>query len=175
MAEQKDRLGTITLLAGKQIMGATALMKCLYLLQEVFDVPLDYDYTIYTYGPYCAQVAADIDFSTFYGYTACRPWQEQGYSGRDYEPGDNVSEADTSFAQKYEKAITTIAETFAVKQAKELELIATIVYVHVFHKRNNPKIEKKQIVTDVNRIKPHFDISHIEREYDNLVQEKFLR
>ena len=43
--------------------GKTAVMKYLFILQEVFKVPLGYEFSLYTYGPYCSDVLSDLDYT----------------------------------------------------------------------------------------------------------------
>ena len=41
--------------------GKTAIMKVIYMLQQVKGLNLDYDFSIYTYGPYSYEVTYDVD------------------------------------------------------------------------------------------------------------------
>ena len=43
--------------------GKTAFMKMAYLLQELYEVPLGYRFSLYTYGPYSAEVLADLEYA----------------------------------------------------------------------------------------------------------------
>ena len=57
------RLALITVLAARSkggYMGRTALMKYMYLLQTVRGLPLNYRFTLYSYGPFDADVLVDL-------------------------------------------------------------------------------------------------------------------
>ena len=43
--------------------GKTVFMKLAYLLQELYEVPLGYRFTLYTYGPYSPEVLADLEYA----------------------------------------------------------------------------------------------------------------
>ena len=42
-------------------MGKTAVMKAMFMLQQVKGLSLGCDFSIYTYGPYAAEIMEDID------------------------------------------------------------------------------------------------------------------
>ena len=42
-------------------MGKTAVMKAMFMLQQVKGISLGCDFSIYTYGPYAAEIMEDID------------------------------------------------------------------------------------------------------------------
>lgn len=42
--------------------GKTALQKFIYLLQELYNVKIGYDFSLYTYGPFSSELLSDLDF-----------------------------------------------------------------------------------------------------------------
>lgn len=60
--------------------GKTALQKMVYLLMEVYDVPCDYEYSLYTtYGPYSAELAANVDYVNALGGVKLYEGSKAGY------------------------------------------------------------------------------------------------
>src|SRR5690242_7276252 len=55
-----QRLGLLAELAGRARLGRTAFMKLLFFLQESRGVPLGYQFSLYSYGPFDSDVLADI-------------------------------------------------------------------------------------------------------------------
>ena len=51
----------LNLLQQNPKLGKTAVMKAVFMLQQVKGIKLGYDFSIYTYGPYASDVMADID------------------------------------------------------------------------------------------------------------------
>ena len=61
-----NRLATITTLVDKSKnpnLGHTAIMKLAYFLQALRNVPLGYNFRLYTYGPYDADVLGDLKYA----------------------------------------------------------------------------------------------------------------
>ena len=54
------RLGILAELARQARLGRTALMKILFFLQESRGVPLNYQFSLYSYGPFDSDVLSDI-------------------------------------------------------------------------------------------------------------------
>lgn len=64
MGNLNKRMGIISEITKKKPrLGKTAIMKYIFLLQKVYNVPLGYDFEIYTYGPYSSEVMEDIDLA----------------------------------------------------------------------------------------------------------------
>jgi len=45
--------------------GRTALVKLIYLLQEKLNVPVGYDFSLYTYGPFAKEILDDLDYLSY--------------------------------------------------------------------------------------------------------------
>src|ERR1035438_3845304 len=58
-----ERLGLLAELARQARLGRTALMKILFFLQESRGVPLDYQFSLYSYGPFDSDVLSDISWA----------------------------------------------------------------------------------------------------------------
>lgn len=172
------RLGIISeITRTKQGLGKTAMVKYLYLLQEVYNVPLQYNFEIYTYGPYTSEVMGDIDLATHFGAIStevCHYTNTYGYSLNPSVNIDNYINKEKSFLNKQKKSINDIIAKFGQKTAKELELITTIIYLYKSYINNNWDASIKEISRNVHEIKPHFDISSIQREYRELDEKGIL-
>ncbi|MDI3312583.1 MAG: hypothetical protein QJR05_14315 [Thermoanaerobacterium sp.] len=46
-------------------LGRTALVKLIYILQEKFNVPIGYDFSLYTYGPFAKEILDDLDYLSY--------------------------------------------------------------------------------------------------------------
>src|ERR1700733_14983083 len=79
-------------------LGKTALQKMIFLLQRSFGVDVDYTYTLYTYGPYCAAVARDLDIVE--GFGGAQVLYDFGFAGYEIRPGatnEEIRERSDSF------------------------------------------------------------------------------
>lgn len=159
------RLGVFAELAdkSKRKFGRTALMKLCYLLQVVKGVPLGYDFSLYSYGPFDAQVLADLNTAVSVGVLSSElEYYPSGY-GYLIGPSGSSKEARTIAAQflgKYTESISWVAHNFASRSASELELISTIVFVW----RDSGKVAKAELVKLVKSVKPHFSDQEIDKQ-----------
>jgi len=147
-------------------------MKYLFFLQQVYRVPLNYDFKIYTYGPYSSEVMEDLDFAKCQNIISMEAVPFSGHIGyeicaADYAPGD--------FTEAYQNEIGEMLSLFGKKTAKELELLATIVYLYHNYKMNHWDCDRETIAKVVHEIKPHFNLETVQAEYDNLQQNDVLK
>ncbi|CEO88711.1 hypothetical protein [Syntrophaceticus schinkii] len=66
--ERWDQYGLIAYLTEKlkgvsPQFGKTVLQKLVYIMQEVYELPTDYDYILYNYGPYCSELNDDLSYA----------------------------------------------------------------------------------------------------------------
>ena len=175
-----NRVAIITELTNRAVnLGKTAIMKSLYLLQTVYGVPLEYDFGIYTYGPYSQTVMSDIEFAEFLGNIDMAPvFYANGISGyriNATETGRKFVSAHHQVLELYNDEISNVVKSFSQKSAKELELYSTVVFVSSSFENNGWDETPDEICTTVQRIKPHFSIEKIHSVYDDLVSHGFIR
>ena len=113
-------------------LGRTAIVKLLYLVQEVRAVPLGYDFRLYTYGPFASEVLDNLgtaqSFQSIHIKTILYP-SGYGYEVRAGSKAETVKECVADWLASHESALTWAVENFGGRSASELEIIATIVYV----------------------------------------------
>ena len=112
MSELNDRLSIIYEIAKRKSgLGKTAIMKYLYILQTVYKVPLGYNFGLYTYGPFAAEVLDDLDYADankVINMEAAETSVGMGYSiksGSEYE--DN-----SDFASKYNEQLDAMPVSY---------------------------------------------------------------
>ncbi len=162
--ELNERALIFTKIASKQPgIGKTAMMKCAYLLQTLENVPLEYDFEIYTYGPYSSAVMDEIDFARQNDYLSISSViYPTGHAGYNINCGDVGKQAlDEVGTLQYDSAIDNIVTVFGGKTAKELELLSTTLFV-----ANSYSKIKEEICAAVSKIKPRFAMDEIQSGYD---------
>lgn len=173
----QERLAFITEIAKRDSnIGKTGMMKFLYLLQAVYQVPLAYDFEIYTYGPYCQTVMSDIEYAEFSDYIKIAPVSyPNGMSGYQISAGDNSGQiSGAEVLSQYSDEIDHVVDFFKDKTARELELYSTTVFVAVSFKNNHWSGSKSEICQAVQKIKPHFSEKTISDAFDDLTRHHFL-
>lgn len=142
-------------------LGKTSLQKLIYLLKTIYNVPIDYSFKFYIYGPYSSEVAGDLDYldsvevleTSFEDY----PGKYRGYNITPRDKAEKILTKGQDYITNYEELIDEVVELYGGRTARELELIGTIVYLI-----KDEKIVNGELATRVQSLKPYFDLDKIE-------------
>lgn len=154
-------------------MGKTAVMKTIFMLQQVKHVDLGCEFSIYTYGPYNADVMEDIDELVSDGFLSSSVYFYKDYIGYTLSATDSGAKAISDLSNKDTDALKEILDFVKGKNAKELELYSTIIYVEDWYMKNE-KEDIDAIIKKVHELKPHFSEKVIQKAYTCLSEESFL-
>lgn len=138
-------------------MGKTAVMKVVFMLQQVKKLNMGYDFSIYTYGPYSSDVTDDVDELISDGLITSTMYPYQNYIGYELNISSEGKSVIQALQQDEQVAIKDVLDFVDGKNAKELELYSTIIYVDDLYTKNGWPNEEGGIVSKVHEIKPHFD------------------
>ena len=169
-----QRLGLLAELAERARFGRTALMKLLFFLQESKGVPLGYQFSLYSYGPFDSDVLADISTAERLNVLKSSIVYYPSGIGYEYSPGtdlENMKNIAGDFLREHSASIEWVLDSFGGKKAADLELLSTILFVV---KYQNPQTVPK-LVEQVALIKPHFSQEQIQKGFDELVALNILR
>lgn len=169
-----ERLGLLAEFAGRVRLGRTALMKLLFFLQESRGVPLGYQFSLYSYGPFDSDVLADVSLAERLNVLKSTIVYYPSGLGYEYSPGTdlkNVKDLAGDFLKEHKASIDWVLNSFSGKTASELELLSTILFVAKFQ---NPKTVA-ELLEQVELIKPHFSQEQIQKGFDELVSLNVLR
>ena len=176
----KARLGLIPALAERAAaghIGRTALMKYLYFLQTIRGIPLGYNFSLYSYGPFDSDVLADLSSAEALNVVKVTPVEFAGGYGYRIQPGERAASAKTAadrFLTKYKGDIDWLFSTFGGLNSSQLELASTIVYVD----NELGELKRQQSVADissrVHEIKPHFTRTEIRKFAEDLLERGVL-
>lgn len=143
-------------------LGRTAIMKLLYLLSVIKNVPLGYRFTLYSYGPFDSTVLQDVDFASTLDALQSSPVAYPGGLGYTIQPASGCEEAEAlgkDFLDQYEDDIEWVVSQFGTLTATELELASTIVYVD--QELVGDAISDVELARKVEDVKPHFQADRI--------------
>jgi len=157
---------------GKQVrLGKTAMQKLLYLLQEAYHVPLDYRFSLYTYGPYDSQVMNDLDYADAIGALAIHYDDKAGYN---IEPGKQVDMIEPYRAEmmnEHGDTINRLTKDFGDLNARDLELRSTLFYIA--SEKDNVKT-RHELAERLKSIKPKYTDHDIQFGIDDLLEKGHL-
>jgi uncharacterized protein len=177
-----NRLALISALAErmkerKNDFGRTALMKFAYLLQTIKNVPLDYNFTLYSYGPFDSAVLSDLAYAVSLEAVDEKTVIYPSSYGYKIQPGpdaDCIKQKASLFLDTYAPQIDWVVDEFGDNGAGELELISTILYADREAAQNGAKSSIEEIASLVNKIKPHFSVPQVEYKARDLQSRGFL-
>jgi len=164
----------LNLLERNPDMGKTAVMKTLFFLKEVKKINLNYDFSIYTYGPYSADVSEDVDELISEGSITSTMYPYQNYIGYELNVSEKVKSNIEHLDDIGTRAITEILSFIHGKSAKDLELYSTIIYINNLYLKNTWKKDAQSIVRKVKEIKPHFSEEIITEAYKTLKVQDYI-
>jgi hypothetical protein len=181
MVTRIDQFGRSALIAAvieksPSTFGRTALMKCLYFLQELAGVPLGYHFGLYTYGPFDSDVLNDLGLAERIGAVESRIFHFSGGHGYELRPSDTnklLSRAE-ELISRHQNAIDWVVREFGSKSALDLEMASTLVYVDRSAAEEGSAISLHDLVRKVRNIKPHLDIRRIEQEANRLRERELI-
>ncbi len=161
-----------------QKLGRTALMKLMYFLQELKEVPLGYDFRLYTYGPFDSEVLSDLGTATNLNKVVERTViYARGY-GYEITPGKHAGQLsrqlETTDADIADQ-IDAVVDEFGMFGAAELELRSTILFVDREMSRSGLATTAGTVIERVRQIKPHFDEKAIVDRVTEMQQKGWLR
>jgi uncharacterized protein YwgA len=159
---QLNRIAAITRLLGLsgRKLGRTAVMKLCFFLQSIKDVPLGYEFTLYSYGPFDSDVLADLQTAENLGVISSDIEYYVGGYGYEISPTARAKEVEAvsdDFLGKYSSEIEWVANTFSSLSATDLELLSTIVFIS----QKRVILSDTALIAQVHQVKPHFSTDRI--------------
>ena len=150
-------------------LGKTALQKMIFLLQRSFGVDCDYGYTLYTYGPYSADVSRDLYVVAGLGGALVN--YDSNFAGNEIHAGPASAELRrraSSFLDEIGPKLSTLVADFGRFTAKELELRSTAVYL------SKPGQTRTDLIQQVHEVKPHFSHAQIDAAIAELERKGYV-
>jgi hypothetical protein len=169
-----ERIGIVSTLAQKAPggwIGRTALMKFCYFLQTLRGVPLGYNFSLYSYGPFDSAVLSDLGDAEALGILkedlAVYP-TGYGYRISPTVPDEKINNLGGALLSKYRADVDWVINEFGNLSAAQLELLSTIVYADREASRSGETVLVAELARRVREVKPHFTADHILRDTESL-------
>jgi uncharacterized protein YwgA len=157
-------------------LGKTALQKHVYFLQTLHEIDCGYEFRLYTYGPFSAELLGDLDgVAGLGGVEVTYQPQVAGYSITPGPKSADIRLQAAEFLSNSSDAIDSVLDEFGRLTAKDLELSATIVYAEREAREMSGKSPEASSLVDVVReLKPHFSDDQIERSVERLLARSYI-
>jgi hypothetical protein len=173
-------LGLIPVLAERHPdghIGRTALMKYMYFLQTLREVPLGYHFSMYSYGPFDSEVLSDLSSAEALNIVSSTPVSFSGGYGYQIRAGANAEKMKQTiqqFLNDHGDDIDWLFEQFAELSSADLELASTVVFVDREFSEESRHGSSTSILSRVHEIKPHFSTVQIQKFLDSLRAKRLL-
>jgi hypothetical protein len=135
--------------------GETHVQKATYALQELAGVPLDFDFTLYKYGPFSFDLRDKLMRMRADGFLEVEPFV--GYGPRLSVTGqasDQLLRRWPKTVARYLPAIEFVVKRMGSRGVGALERLATAIWV----RRELPNASELEQAARLNEIKPHVSI-----------------
>jgi len=110
--------------------GETMVQKSVFFLQELLNVPLAFDFQLYIYGPFSFELQRHVSSMMADDMIAVRPME----FGSTFEAGEQIAYLERHSANviaDYRHQITFVVNHLANRGVKQLEAVATALYVAI--------------------------------------------
>ncbi|MBI3776076.1 MAG: hypothetical protein HY273_11080, partial [Gammaproteobacteria bacterium] len=151
----------------------TKVQELVFLLNELSGVDTGYKFCFYTYGPFSSELAGDVDYLDRIGVLNVEEGSGgDGYSVTAGKEATKIEQMVASRLDAFASNIEKIVVEFGGDSARDLELIATLVYISKY----DPEFsgQRCRLVTKARELKPKFSNLDVEKKVDRLSQKKFL-
>ncbi len=136
--------------------GETHLQKATFFLQKLLGVDMKYDFILYKHGPYSFDLKEDL--SAFLADDVFTYEIKHANYGPSIVPGRRsrlVEKQYSKTSQQFARQIEYIAQTFGDKNVKELEKLATALFVTL---DNTEEHDARKRAAKLHEYKPHVDL-----------------
>jgi uncharacterized protein YwgA len=157
--------------------GRTALMKYMYFLQTVRGMPLGYNFSMYSYGPFDSDVLADLSSAEMLNIVDVAPVEFAGGYGYRITPGpkaDLAKRSASQFLMDHGKDLDWLLSVFGRLNSAELELTSTIVYVDREFAKMKQHVSISDVAARVNEVKPRFTREQVRGFVEDLLRQGIL-
>ncbi len=152
--------------------GETHVQKITFILQNLMQVPLKYEFILYKHGPFSFDLRDELTSLRADGLIELEP-QQLPYGPKivTTSRSRNIAATCSKTIAKYNNRIDFIAKTFNDKGVTELERLATAYFVTMV---NNSVVSVDERVKQITKLKPHILIDNARSavsEIDNIIMQ----
>lgn len=148
--------------------GETHIQKATYLLQELLNVPLEFEFCLYKHGPYSFDLSDELVFLRADGIF---DQEKQPYPyGPKLKPGEmarKIRELYPKTLEKYEQHVSFVADNLGSSDVKTLERLATALFVTLDAQVGDSVDER---AARLNELKPHVPLDEAREAVERLDQ-----
>lgn len=131
--------------------GETHIQKATYLLENLFEVPLDYEFILYKHGPYSFDLRNELTAMRADNLLELQPHPPYGPSYMTTEASVELRKRFPKTLKEFGPVLEFVAGSLGSKGILELEQLSAALYV----KKERPGASKKELAERIRTLKPH--------------------
>lgn len=131
--------------------GETHLQKAVYLLQELLDVEMGYEYVLYKHGPYCFDLRDDLNAMIADGLLEMEPRPPYRPSLVPTQTAEALVERFPKTVERHRRPVDFVADRIGQSDVWELERLATTLYLL----RDRPGAKDEALAEELHNLKRH--------------------
>ncbi|PTX16350.1 hypothetical protein SAMN04488598_10723 [Halanaerobium congolense] len=144
--------------------GETHIQKCTYFLEEFFNIELNYDFILYKHGPFSFDLRDELGALRADDFIVMEPRRPFGASFKPSKRADLLENKYNNLIREYDRELSFVVDRLANKSVKELEKVATALYV-----RNTEGItDNFKIAKKIVKLKPHVSLEDAQSAAEEL-------
>ncbi len=132
--------------------GETHIQKSVYFLQTIFNVPLNYEYTLCLYGPFSFDLSDELAKIRADGLLTIVPTAPFGVTFQIDEGSRELCEKFPKTIKEFGPAIRFLTTEIGKKDVKELTELATLHYLGV---QNDKEVSCGDLIGELMEVIPH--------------------
>ncbi len=154
-----------------------ALQRIVYILQEIYSLPLGYDFALYNYGPYCANLTGDMEYTVYIGgieehYIPGTP-AARATILKTGSKADSLLEEALDFLKAH--PVSNLDETLLKLgnfESYELDILATLHMI--YRELHEGERSREVLLLKLKEIKPRSHDQAVEKMMEFLILEKII-
>ena len=111
--------------------GETHMQKAAFFLQELMNVPLDFDFILYKHGPFSFDLRDELTFMRAQAFLRLEPQYPYGPTLIGGEKSELLKQAFRQIIEKHLAKIRFVSQKLGTKTVAELERTATALYIRL--------------------------------------------
>ena len=151
--------------------GETHAQKAAFFLQKLLEVPLEFDFILYKYGPFSFDLRDELTSMLADGLVRLKPHWPYGPHIIPTDLADRIQDAYGKTLKKYADKIAFVADKLGPKDVAELERLATALYLTLERGADESCDERANKLTN---LKPHISYDQATtaiKEVDRIINE----
>jgi uncharacterized protein YwgA len=148
--------------------GETHMQKATYFLQELVNVPLEFEFVLYKHGPFSFDLRDELTFMRAQGFLRLEPQYPYGPTLVAGEKSELLKHAFRNVIEEYLSRIRFVSKRLGTKTVTRLERTATALYVTLQAPADTDRVRR------LTHLKPHIalqDAQEAMSEVDQIIRE----